>query len=726
MNLNIREILKKYFNHDDFIYPQEEIIRELILGNDVFVLLPTGGGKSLCYQLPAVIFEGITIVISPLVALMKDQVDKLNDLGIKAYSINYLQNNHEQEIVKLELQRNNVKLLYISPERLANPEFMSFLLDLKISLFAIDEAHCICQWGYGFRPDYLNLRLIRRNFPKVPLVALTATANSFERNDIIKQLNLKSPKIYINSFNRPNLFYMIYDNADKYTTLRNYLIKHKSESGIIYCLTRSNTENLTDILQNNGFNAEFYHGGINDPLIKTKIQNDFKSNKLKLIVATTAFGMGIDKPDIRFVIHYDFPRTIEDYYQQTGRAGRDGKKSDCILFFDASGVDRIEKEIKQGFYPQLKRGDIVDPLNLARRLKEGSDPISNYIKEKFSPKAEQLIYQFDGSSSPSEELIGTMIEGLNILMKDWGLLNYSKTLSGQDLEYNKNYTRQNSDIRSEIRSLFEEVFQNELAKRGEKIEIEKYIRYEKLSDMVDLCKSDNCRRKYILNYFGEIYQDSNCRNCDNCIESSLNLIEADLELSCDKKSPQIAGSSLVWTANSSSSDYVQIFYKFWIKGPSAKDKWTSVTDWSPNNQWVWNTKPSDVGEFEMNVDVTDDHFFQICESEIIKFRIKKINLLPIIVNLEPNLISPQRSDTVIIWTVHAEDPEKDPIRYKFWIKGPVERSDWRAATIWSSDNVCKWIPRQRGKYQIRVWIRDGHHAKQDGFDDEKNAEYTII
>ncbi len=396
---DIFQALEKYFGYSSFIAPQEEIIKDVLEGRDVFALLPTGGGKSLCYQLPALVLDGLVLVVSPLIALMKDQVDVLREKGIAAAYINSTLPPYDIQKIRSSLLNNDIKILYVAPERLVLSEFLSFLTRLNISLIAIDEAHCISEWGHDFRPAYRQLRVLKDIFQKVPLMALTATAVPEVQEDIIALLKLNDPAIYKASFNRKNLVYHVRPKANAYSQLLQYLDDHRGESGIVYCFSQKSTESLANKLQKAGLRALPYHAGM-DPVRRAETQEGFIKNDIDIVVATIAFGMGIDKPDIRFVIHYDLPKNMETYSQETGRAGRDGLQSDCILFFGYGDTRKIEYLIGQG-----------------------------------------------------------------------------------------------SD------------------------EEQKGISYAKLQDMVNFCDSHECRRKALLEYFGEAYEEANCGSCDNCCQT---------------------------------------------------------------------------------------------------------------------------------------------------------------------------------------------------------------
>ena len=311
---------------------QAEIIERVLQGGDALVLMPTGGGKSLCYQLPALRLDGLTLVISPLIALMKDQVDALKANGIPAAFINSSLERREIAQVLRDAGAGNVKILYVAPERLSRPGFSEFLADVGIKLIAIDEAHCISEWGHDFRPDYRNLKRLCDAFPHAPTLALTATATAKVRDDIIRQLGLDDTRTFVSSFNRPNLTYMVKPKRDSRAALMELLGRYRGESAIIYCFSRKGTEELADRLHRRGFDALPYHAGL-EPEIRRETQEKFIRDEARIIVATIAFGMGIDKPDVRLVVHYDLPKSVEGYYQETGRAGRDGLPGECILFY---------------------------------------------------------------------------------------------------------------------------------------------------------------------------------------------------------------------------------------------------------------------------------------------------------------------------------------------------------------------------------------------------------
>jgi len=393
----MQDLLKKYFGHDEFRPLQKEIIEDVIAGRDVFVLMPTGGGKSLCYQLPALIFDGMTLVVSPLISLMKDQVDFLKANGISAGFINSTLEPHEFYEIKQKILSNTMKLLYVAPERFPIADFQHLLSSVKVSLIAIDEAHCVSEWGHDFRPDYRNLRFLKTQFSGVPMIALTATATEKVREDVIGQLGLNEPKEYISSFDRGNLELVVERKKNSRSQLISLLRGCKNESAIIYCFSRRETEEIAADLNRRGFSALAYHGGLGSEE-RGLNQEKFIKDEVQVMVATIAFGMGIDKPDIRLIVHNTFPKSIEGYYQEIGRAGRDGLKSRCVLFYSYGDLNKHRYFIDDTQDDQLR-------ATLERKVKQ----------------------------------------------------------------------------------------------------------------VIDYCEREVCRRKYILNYFGEQYENNNCGSCDVCL-----------------------------------------------------------------------------------------------------------------------------------------------------------------------------------------------------------------
>jgi len=394
-----QEVLYKVFGYKTFRGKQQEIIEHILKGNDALVLMPTGGGKSLCFQISALCFEGLTIVISPLIALMQDQVNALKQLGVKASVLNSTLDAEQSRLVEEQIYKNELDLVYVSPERLNTDSFLNLLKKSKISLFAIDEAHCVSQWGHDFRPEYTKFSKLKEYFPNVPRVALTATADEITRKDIVKNLNLENGKVFVSSFDRPNIEYTVKIKDNEKKQLLNFIkYEHKDDSGIVYCISRKRVEEVAEYLKKEGFNALPYHAGLNSK-IREKNQEKFIKDESVIMVATIAFGMGIDKPDVRFVAHLDLPKCVESYYQETGRAGRDGLPSDAWMVYG------------------LK--DIV-----------------------------QLMQFIDKSTASAEQ---------------------------------------------------------------------KRIEHQKLNALIGYVEAINCRRKILLDYFGEDLKDG-CKNCDNCLQ----------------------------------------------------------------------------------------------------------------------------------------------------------------------------------------------------------------
>lgn len=357
--LTLKEVLKKYFGYDTFRGRQEDVIKNLLAGNNTFVIMPTGAGKSLCYQLPALVMNGTALVISPLIALMKNQVDQLQALGIEAGFLNSSMSRGEYDGVKQKVLNGQLKLLYVAPESLVKEEFIEFLRQSTISFVAVDEAHCISEWGHDFRPEYRRIREIVNHISDIPLIALTATATPKVRLDIVQNLKIDDAEIFLTSFNRPNLYYEVrYKTQNTFTDIITFIKGHMGKSGIIYCLSRRKVEEIAELLNVNGIKAVPYHAGL-DAQTRNKHQDMFLSEDVQVVAATIAFGMGIDKPDVRFVIHYDVPKSIEGYYQETGRGGRDGLEGNCILYYDYNDIVKLEKFMKDKSVSEREAGKLL-------------------------------------------------------------------------------------------------------------------------------------------------------------------------------------------------------------------------------------------------------------------------------------------------------------------------------------------------------------------------------
>ena len=426
-NLNLTAQLQSYFGFNSFKEPQEKIIQNLLAGNDALVIMPTGGGKSLCYQLPAIISEGCAIIVSPLIALMKNQVDLVRSYSSKddvAHFLNSTLNKGQQKIVKDDLVSGKTKMLYVAPETLTKLENIEFFKELDISFFAVDEAHCISEWGHDFRPEYRRLReMMEMINPTAPMIALTATATPKVQSDILRNLGLRDPQVYISSFNRSNLYYEILPKIQKdqtVTSIVRYISQNKGKSGIIYTLNRKTTEELADMLMANGIKAVAYHAGL-DSKLRAERQDLFLNEDVQVIVATIAFGMGIDKPDVRFVIHYNIPKSIENYYQETGRAGRDGMEGRCILYYSHKDVAKLEHLMRDKPLSEREVGAqlINETVSYAESAVCRRKILLNYFGEEYDTG--QCTKMCDNCNSPKElieaktetQQVLTIIKGLD-------------------------------------------------------------------------------------------------------------------------------------------------------------------------------------------------------------------------------------------------------------------------------------------------------------------------
>lgn len=447
-DINLSAELKKYFGFSKFKGQQEQIITELLDGKDVFVLMPTGGGKSLCYQLPALISEGTAIVVSPLIALMKNQVDAVNGLSSDegvAHVLNSSLNKTQTKQVMDDITAGKTKLLYVAPESLIKEEYVDFLKNVQISFVAIDEAHCISEWGHDFRPEYRNLKGIIDKIADVPVIALTATATPKVQDDIQKTLGMNNALVYKESFNRANLFYEIRPKVNVDKEIVRFINQHKGKSGIVYCLSRRKVEEFAQLLQVNGVNALPYHAGLDQ---KTRVlhQDKFLMEEADVIVATIAFGMGIDKPDVRFVIHYDIPKSLESYYQETGRAGRDGGEGYCLAFYDPKDIEKLEKFLAQK--PVSEREIGLQLLNEVVGYAETSmsrrQYLLYYFGEIFDPVTGDGALMCDNSRNPptlkdATKDLKKVLEMIKVLGEKFKTKDLISLITGKESAVTKSY-----------------------------------------------------------------------------------------------------------------------------------------------------------------------------------------------------------------------------------------------------------------------------------------------
>ncbi|MBS1545331.1 MAG: DNA helicase RecQ [Bacteroidetes bacterium] len=434
--------LKEFFGYTSFRGNQESVIRNILSGKNTFVIMPTGAGKSLCYQLPAMIKEGLAIVISPLIALMKNQVDQLNAYGIHARFLNSTLSKAEITRLKKDAINGTVKLLYVAPESLNKEENIAFLQKVKVSFVAIDEAHCISEWGHDFRPEYRKIKTMIAQLGQLPVIALTATATPKVQLDIQKNLQMEEADVFLSSFNRKNLYYEVRPKKETKKQLIRFLKDHKGKSGIIYCLSRKKVEEIAQLLNVNGFKAAPYHAGL-DPDVRVKNQDDFLNEEVDVVVATIAFGMGIDKPDVRFVVHYDVPKSLEGYYQETGRAGRDGLEGICLMFYSHNDLNKLEKFNKDKTVQERENARVLlqemeyyaeSPVCRRRQL-------LHYFGEEYT---EQNCGACDNCVNPRERFDGTAAVQTALLAarqtgERFGLNHLVNVIRGIEDEYVKSY-----------------------------------------------------------------------------------------------------------------------------------------------------------------------------------------------------------------------------------------------------------------------------------------------
>lgn len=480
--------LRKHFGFEDFREGQREVINTILSGKDAVVVMPTGSGKSLCYQLPAMMMDGATLVVSPLIALMKDQVDALRARGLPATFINSAINEAEQRSRIESLRRGEYKLVYVAPERFRSPRFNAALQSVNISLFAVDEAHCVSTWGHDFRPDYLRLKNVIESLGNTRTLALTATATPYVRSDIIQQLGLKAPQTFVSGFDRPNLSIEVVHTQrerEKIARIRR-LAKAHPGSGIIYTSTRKAVEQVGASLQDLGLSVVTYHAGLTD-LQRIRAQEDFMTSRKQMIVATNAFGMGIDKPDIRFVVHYQMPGSIEAYYQEIGRAGRDGLPSSCLLLFNYA-----DKNTHDFFI-------------------EGSYPNASLVKDVYDTLVSTGLKRIELSAREIGKLMGERnemaINSALYLLERAGHI--ERAMSGPN-------RGESSSTKSRSMSMLDDppvtrlrVNHTEVVRRGE-------LERRKLREMIEFCYAERCFRAYILDYFGDRYHARECGTCGNC------------------------------------------------------------------------------------------------------------------------------------------------------------------------------------------------------------------
>ncbi|HEX3185379.1 MAG TPA: ATP-dependent DNA helicase RecQ [Pyrinomonadaceae bacterium] len=480
--------LRQHFGFDDFREGQREVVGSILDGKDAVVVMPTGSGKSLCYQLPAMILDGVTLVVSPLIALMKDQVDALHARGLPATFINSSLSEQEQRARIDSLRRRAHKLVYIAPERFRSSRFTAAVQSIPVSLFAVDEAHCISTWGHDFRPDYLRLKHVIRSLGRIQTIALTATATPYVRSDIIQQLGLSNPQTFISGFDRPNLsIEVVHTEKEKEKISRiRHLAQKTNGSGIVYASTRKSVEQVGRELKVAGLRVSTYHAGMSDG-VRIKAQEDFMSGRTQMIVATNAFGMGIDKPDIRFVAHYQIPGSIEAYYQEIGRAGRDGLPSTCVLLFNYADKNTHDFFI-EGSYPDISTVKNVYGALLGtgqKRIELPTAQIGKLSREKNEMAVQSALYMLERAGHISREAPA-------VARSERGARNPRAIIMLDNVPV--------TDLRVDARQILGRA---DLERR-------------KLRELINLCYTDYCYRAHILNYFGDRNHERQCGTCGNC------------------------------------------------------------------------------------------------------------------------------------------------------------------------------------------------------------------